>query len=445
VLVALAARLAFVLPVRPLPVSDFGWYFERANGIAQGLGYTLHGYPTALWPPGWPYVLAGIVKLFGPSVLAGEIFQAIVNALTAGVVFLIGRELFGRASGIAAGLAYAVLPSAVQWCATLASEPLYTLLWTLATYIWVSRSPRQLGWFALSGIILGADAIIRPSALLYWIVPLAYALAVRREREQFRAWLSAIAVSLVCMVVVITPLIVRNYRVFGTLVIVSNNGGVSLYEGNNPRSSGTDSQLDDPRIQKLLDDPRTEVNGDRLASALAVRYIETHPKRELLLVLRRIKVLYARDDSVIRFTLRSRNYREIVSPPASDRLASALVVVNTVFYYAVMVFALLGLLICFSAFRGGVQNSRWGLLLGLILYNTLIFSILTAVERYRYPTMPYFCAFAGLGVIAAWSYVRGRVIQHAREREGAALGGVRANRVLRNRSRAVPVFDERSQ
>lgn len=445
VLVALAARLAFVLPVRPLPVSDFGWYFDRAIGIVQGLGYTLHGYPTALWPPGWPYVLAGIVKVFGPSVLAGEIFQSIGNALTAGVVFLIGRELFGRASGIAAGIAYAVLPSAVEWCATLASEPLYTLLWALATYIWVSRSPRQLGWFALSGIILGMDAIVRPSALLYWIVPLAYVLLMRREREQFRAWTTAMAVCVACMMLTISPLIVRNYRVFGTLVIVSNNGGVSLYEGNNPQSSGTDSRLSDPRIQKLLDDPRTEAKADQLASALALRYIQSHPKRELLLVLRRIKVLYSRDDSVIRFTLRSGHYRETVSPPPSDRLASALVIVNTVFYYVIMAFALLGLLLCVSTLRGELQNSRWELLLGLILYNTVIFSILTAVERYRYPTMPYFCAFAGLGIVAAWSYVQSRALQNVGERRGAALGGVRANRVLRNRSRRAPVLGERSQ
>lgn len=400
---AFALRLTFVIPVRPLPVSDFGWYFDRAIALSHGLGYTLHGLPTALWPPGWPYFLAGLMSVFGPSILAAEIVQSILGALTAGIVFLIGRALFGRASGLLAGIAYAVLPSAIEWCAVLASEPLYTLLWALSTYIWISVPPRRLGWFALSGVLLGAAALVRPSALLYWIVPAVYVLLVRSERQRIGAWASALGLTVACMILVVTPMIVRNYRAFGTLVVISNNGGVSLYEGNNPQSSGTDSILYDPRIQKLLENPRTEAVADRLASALAVQYITSHPKRELRLVLRRIKVLYAGDDQVIRFALRSRHYQEAQSPPPGDRLASALVRVNNAFYYTVMVCALLGLAFCIRHLRSGQADMRWVILLGMILYNTLIFGIFTSVERYRFPVMPYFCVFAGFGLAAAWS------------------------------------------
>lgn len=404
---ALAARLAFVLPVRPIPVSDFHWYLERAIGLVHGLGYTLHGYPTALWPPGWPYFLAGVVWLFGPSVLAIEIVQAILNALLAGIAFLIGRELFGRSAGIAAGCAYAFLPSAVEWNATLASEPLYSLLCALGIYIWIKCAPRGLGWFALSGVILGAAALVRPSALLYWIVPLVYAIVVRAERPQLRAWAGAVATTVLCAAIVISPMIVRNYHAFGTFVMISNNGGVSLYEGNNPDSTGSDSQLQNPQIERLLLNPRTEPEGDKLASKLAIAYMLAHPQRELVLALKKIKALYARDDSMIRFTLRSGHFREPVSPPPSDRLASAIAIVNNVAYYVFMLFALYGLLLCFLK-TGVARSPRWGVLLGLILYNTAVFAVITGVERYRYPVMPYLSVFAGLGLIAAWSYVRGR-------------------------------------
>jgi 4-amino-4-deoxy-L-arabinose transferase-like glycosyltransferase len=418
-LAAFALRLAFVIPVRPLPVSDFGWYFERAIALSQGLGYTLHGLPTAVFPPGWPYVLGGIVYVLGPSVLAAEIVQSIFGALTAGVVFLIGRTLFGRACGLFAGIAYAVFPSAIEWCATLASEPLYTLLWALSTLIWVSVPPRRLGWFALSGVILGAAALVRPSALLYWIVPLTYALVIRSERQRFRSWAKALGVTVACTIVVVAPMIVRNYRAFGTLVVISNNGGVSLYEGNNPQSSGTDSILYDRRIQRLLENPRTEAAADQLASHLAMQYIRSHPKRELLFVLRRINVMYARDDSVIRFTLRSRHYREVHSPPAGDRLASALVRVNTIFYYAVMACALIGLAVRARQWRNRDADMRWIILFGMILYNTLIFCIFTSVERYRFPVMPYFCVFAGLGVAAVVSAAKSRSAANAAAQRSA--------------------------
>jgi hypothetical protein len=150
-----------------------------------------------------------------------------------------------------------------------------------------------------------------------------------------------------------------------------------------------------------------------------MQYIRSHPKRELLFVLRRINVMYARDDSVIRFTLRSRHYREVHSPPAGDRLASALVRVNTIFYYAVMACALIGLAVRARQWRNRDADMRWIILFGMILYNTLIFCIFTSVERYRFPVMPYFCVFAGLGVAAVVSAAKSRSAANAAAQRSA--------------------------
>ena len=411
---ALALRLAFVIPVRPLPVSDFGWYFARAIEIAHGMGFVRHGYPTALWPPGWPYVLAGVVRLFGPSVLAGEILQTLFNAFTAGIVYLIGRRLFGHARGLAAAAAYAFLPSAIEWCSGLGSEPLYTLLWTWATYIWIRYAPAKIGWFALSGLLLGAAALVRPSALAFWIILLAYVLTTKRERARGRSWLPAIAMTAFCTALVVAPTIVRNYRVFHTLVVISNNGGTSLYEGNNAESGGGYTGLNNPRIAQLIADPRTEVEGDRLASKLAVAYMKSHPWRVFVLALRKVKSLYEGDSDVIRLTLRSRHFREPVSPPPGDRFANAVLAVNTAYYYALMAFALAGIVLCAVRRRGQSRDSRWHLLVWMIVYNTAIFALIMGLDRYRYPTMPYFAAFSGYALVSAAAYYRHRVRGAAR-------------------------------
>src|SRR3954454_15357039 len=48
-----------VLFVRPLEQSaDFDWYYQRAIGIASGVGYAQDGTLTAFWPVGWPGFLA---------------------------------------------------------------------------------------------------------------------------------------------------------------------------------------------------------------------------------------------------------------------------------------------------------------------------------------------------------------------------------------------------
>jgi hypothetical protein len=123
----------------------------------------------------------------------------------------------------------------------------------------------------------------------------------------------------------------------------------------------------------------------------------------------RIKALYGRDDLAIRFTLRSRHFTEEPSPPPSDRTASALARVNNAAYYAIMAFALAGLLLCFARQRNREYDSRWWLLLGLILYNTATYAMIFGIDRYRYPTMPYFCVFAGYALGAAVSVIEARI------------------------------------
>src|ERR1700739_2000756 len=98
---ALIIRITFVVFVHPAPVSDFGWYYGRALAIVHGLGYSVKGAPTAFFPPGWPFFLAGVIQVFGPPVAVAEVVQATLGALTAGLVFLIGRIVGGRSAGIA--------------------------------------------------------------------------------------------------------------------------------------------------------------------------------------------------------------------------------------------------------------------------------------------------------------------------------------------------------
>lgn len=399
---ALALRLAFVLAVRPTPVSDPRWYFGRAIGIVHGAGYSVGGHPTAFWPPGWPYVLAGIIRVAGPSPFAAELAQAILNALTVAIVFLIGRRIFGHPAAIAGSLAYAVLPSAIEWSSVLVSEPLYTLLWALATYIWVTRPTQSLGWYALSGIILGAAALVRPSALLFWVILLVYLLTLKSERRYPGRLAAAVAVTAVSTVLVVTPVIVRDYGVYHRLIIISNNGGVSLYQANNPIAGGGYTELVNPKIIRLINDPRTEADGDALASRLAIDYMKQHPLHELWLAVRKVKALYQNDDDVIRFSFRADHFREMPSPPPEDRVAVAFLLLNRLVYYLLMAFAVVGLIICFRARTSlDERHPQWRLLLGLILYNTAIFAVIGGLDRYRYPTMPYFAVFAGLGIVAA--------------------------------------------
>ena len=70
VLVALAARLAWIASVHPAQgvFDDTGYYDFFAKTLAGGGDFRMPwGTPTAFWPPGYPAVLAIAYRVFGSS------------------------------------------------------------------------------------------------------------------------------------------------------------------------------------------------------------------------------------------------------------------------------------------------------------------------------------------------------------------------------------------
>lgn len=396
---AFALRFAFVSLVHPVPVSDFAWYYQHAVQLLHGQGYTTNGYPTAFWPLGWPYFLAGVFAVFGTHVYVGEVTQAVLGSLTAGLVFLIAQRVAGTAAGIASGIIYAILPSAVEWCAVLASEPLYTFLWALVTYIWVRVAPDEYGWFAFSGILAGAAALVRPTALLLWGVLLIYLFFSTKHRTLKSVLLPPLIV-LCFTAATVAPDLIRNYRVFHAFVLISNNGGPTLWSGNNPYYRPGDWSLYNDRLQKMTEDPRTELEADKIASRMAIDYIKSHPRRIAALALPKLKPLYANDDDgPIQYAFETTR-----STPAGR----AVLIINRAIYYPMLLLAFAGLILCMRSSRTTAKgvHPAWMLVFLCILYNTLPFVILPAYDRYHFPSLPYFAVFAGIAVVALLARAR---------------------------------------
>ena len=101
VLFAFALRLIYILQMResPLfddPVMDEQYHDQWARAIVAGETYIEGPYFRA---PLYAAFLATIYKLFGPGYLVPRLIQAGLGSLSCGVLFLIGRRVFGRAIG----------------------------------------------------------------------------------------------------------------------------------------------------------------------------------------------------------------------------------------------------------------------------------------------------------------------------------------------------------
>ncbi|HXH23203.1 MAG TPA: glycosyltransferase family 39 protein, partial [Dehalococcoidia bacterium] len=149
---AFSLRLAFAFWTGPLPpvLSDAQYYDAVARSLVSGAGYSVGidgsgftpgGSPTAFFPPGYPFFLAGVYRLFGHSLDAARVANCAAAALSIVPVYLAGHRLFGRREGLLAAGGTAVSPSLVYWTPVLVSESLFLLPFLLAVALMLAVGP----------------------------------------------------------------------------------------------------------------------------------------------------------------------------------------------------------------------------------------------------------------------------------------------------------------
>src|SRR5215469_9933720 len=152
--VARMALLGYLTEAARTPVSaflPFGYELGRVAGsIAAGKGFSspirfFDTGPTAWFTPIYPYMVAGIFKIwgiFGPaSKLIIQTSNCAFSALTIIPIYAIGVRCFGKAAAVAASWAWVLLPTSVFfpiiwiWDTTLAALVMALLFWATVA-IW---------------------------------------------------------------------------------------------------------------------------------------------------------------------------------------------------------------------------------------------------------------------------------------------------------------------
>ncbi len=160
VVVALLLRLvvmSFLYPERTDPYRDHwrlgGESGRIARSIAQGEGFSnpLFGKtgPTAWLAPVFPYLLAGIFKIFGiysnASAIAALALDCLFSALTCIPVYFIAKKHFGTTTAAWAGWAWAFFPYGIYFS---------------ADFIWATTLTTLLMSLGFSGGALPGDLVI---------------------------------------------------------------------------------------------------------------------------------------------------------------------------------------------------------------------------------------------------------------------------------------------
>jgi 4-amino-4-deoxy-L-arabinose transferase-like glycosyltransferase len=397
---AIAIRVLWVLLVPVIPESDSVAYLTFAKNL---LTFGTYGWdantPTAFWPPGTALLYALAFLTLGENLIS---VVALNIATATGVILVsakIAHRFFGRDVALACAWILALWPTLILYSTVLAGELMFLFFSLVALDFWTSRNSRKIFLSAAgAGIALGIAALIRPQALLLPLIFLFAAVAASKIsllsiQRNFLYFVTAV----LTMAVVIAPWTIRNYKVFGEPVLISTNGGVTLWMGN---AAGTDSQyLDVPAIYDSL--PENE--RARVLGAEAKRIIAEDPGAFMQRAIKKFFLLYANESVGVIWNEKG------ITQSFGESWVNPMKYATRAGWAVIVLLATIG-------FFAGIRRIGWRPILFspfllMILYFTITHMVVKAQDRYHLAFATQIAVFSAIGLAFLKSWLRPEVDQ----------------------------------
>ena len=292
----------------------FGWETGRiARSIALGHGFSspfVAGTgPTAWLAPIYPYLLAGVFKLFGVYTTSSAIvilsINSVFSALTVLPIYYIAKRAFGVRAAWWSGWFAALFPYAWYWAikwawetslATLLLACVFLVSMRMAGVRQVSKSTWEFApvsrWrqWLLFGLLWGLIALVNPSLLLWLPFAGVWLLLKQIKTEHSRRALPMAVAAGVVFISLLAPWIIRNERVFHRFIPVRGNFWAELRMGNADDAVGLWRSWMHPS-SNVLELQKYEQMGEvayvQSKKQDALNFIRSHPGRFVVLCIRR--------------------------------------------------------------------------------------------------------------------------------------------------------------
>ena len=281
------------------------WAFGHEMGaigkwLALGEGFSLNGTsPTAKFPPLYPLLVGMFFHTFGvytQSAAVGLfIFQSLCAAGVAVCLANLGNRLFGRTTGMIAGLIWVVYPTSIFYSVVRIWYCELALLFLVLSVTIVLNAGNVVGYrrIALLGALSGLTVLTDSTLALY--LPLLVVWMLIARSVQFHRLVVSCAIWGITVATVISPWMIRNWLVVGSFQPLKSNFGLELFIGNSPFSSGRDNMAAAERTFAALDQKelsfyksQPEVVYYRYLRDKAIEWVRENPFDFLLLTARRV-------------------------------------------------------------------------------------------------------------------------------------------------------------
>lgn len=390
----------FSLWLRVEPSVDYYTFWLAACQLAEGVEFSYGNY-LSLFPHilGYSTFLSWFLRIFGQHVNVAVMLNVILSTMSGVVIYLLCLRWRGLKTAAIAFFLWAICPSKMIYNTLVLPEPLYTFLILLSILIITELDFRAgdgkarfwlwcIAGFA-AALVLRAVNAARPIAAVPIIAFFIWLLLLRgeklKDKMQWKRW---IAFALV-MIAAYVPLgSAWDNHLSGKLgAEPAAFPGYSIYVGFNTQSMG--SYLDEDMqllLELSLQPGATPSSAQAEMFELAKARIGSGEIDFVQLFSAKLRTLLGNDEGAAYYASRA-YYPEWVTDSSaglSPAMYAACAVISNVFYYAVIMLALLGTVNIWKERRKSTVHMLPLFVLGLTLAHMLV----EVSGRYHYSMIP---------------------------------------------------------
>ncbi len=182
------------------PISDADVYVTVARNIVLGQGFTFNGLPVRVYPPGWPYALAGLMRV-SSSFLFLNLVQTAMGLAWLLLFYRVLLRLTSPRRAFIICLLVGILSPVYHRAFQLHSEPLFCLMGAGAVLLALQVAEgRRASWRLPLVVLLTAGSVtVRWAGVMFCPVVIGALMTGRLRPTWGKAWVCAVLTAILTL------------------------------------------------------------------------------------------------------------------------------------------------------------------------------------------------------------------------------------------------------
>jgi len=406
--VAFLLRLLYILEIQDTfflsyLTDDSKIYNDWAIKMAQDGKWTMNS--PFFMAPAYPFFLRIIYGIFGKTLFLVQLLQVIANIATIVFTYLAVRNFSNKKAAIVAAIISAFYTNYIFYSGAILSETLQTFIYSiLIYYLTINKKKRSKNYFFYLGLLLGFAAWFRGNILVFAILYSLFVLYKFLKYASIRHKLiKDLGMFYAGLILIIVPITIHNIAAGDDFVLLTSNGGINFFIGNNERAVGvfvTPKEFDFNNdlsghhyVEEILKKRLKFSEASTYWYNRGLEYIKKHPGDYLLLELKKLILFFGEGEypqsSNMNPEYFAKHYSRILDLPLFG-------------FFFLVFFAVPGI---YLSWKKGRKNILLLMFLISFIFGTILFFV---NGRYRMAITPLMVLFAAYGIVEIFNLINDR-------------------------------------